>query len=116
MMKFLKPFHNLINVIKTKLVKDNNEEENIVNQHLQSDELQIKLALLIKDIDAVDQVDLKHVEYKRKEKGTKNDLLSFYRLDFHACDDLNHFKKNTILFFCSALKIFSQHSSWLVVG
>ena len=65
MMKFLKPFHNLINVIKTKPVKHNNEMENIVNQHLQSDKLQIKLALLIKDIDAVDQADLKLVENKR---------------------------------------------------
>ena len=93
MMKFLKPFHNLINVIKTKLVKDNNEEENIVNQHLQSDELQIKLALLIKDIDAVDQADLKQVEYKRINQETKNDLFSSYRLDFHTRDELNHFKK-----------------------
>ena len=92
-MKFLKPFHNLINVIKTKLVKDNNEEENIVNQHLQSDELQIKLALLIKDIDAVDQADLKQVEYKRINQETKNDLFSSYRLDFHTRDELNHFKK-----------------------
>ena len=92
-MKFLTPFHNLINVIKTKLVKDNNEEKNIVNQHLQSDKLQIKLALLIKDIDAVDQVDLKQVEYKRKNQETKNDLFSSYRLDFHTRDELNHFKK-----------------------
>ena len=92
-MKFLKPFHNLINVIKTKLVKDNNEEENIVNQHLQSDELQIKLALLIKDIDAVDQADLKQVEYKKMNQETKNDLFSSYRLDFHTRDELNHFKK-----------------------
>jgi len=92
-MKFLTPLHNLINLIKTKLVKDNNKEENIVNQHLQSDELQIKLALLIKDIDAVDQADLKQVEYKRMSKETKNDLFSSYRLDFHTRDELNHFKK-----------------------
>ena len=92
-MKFLKPFHNLINIIKTKLVKDINEEENIVNQHLQSDELQIKLALLIKDIDAVDQADLKQVEYKKMNQETKNDLFSSYRLDFHTRDELNHFKK-----------------------
>ena len=92
-MKFLTPFHNLINVIKTKLVKDNNEEENIVNQHLQSDELQIKLALLIKDIDAVDQADLKQVEYKRINQETKNDLFSSYRLDFHTRNELNLFKK-----------------------
>ena len=92
-MKFLKLFHNLINVIKTKLVKDNNEEENIVNQHLQSDELQIKLALLIKDIDAVDQADLKQVEYKKMNQETKNDLFSSYRLDFHTRNELNHFKR-----------------------
>ena len=46
-----------------------------MHQQLQSDELEKKLALLIKDIDPVDQADLKHVEYKRMEKGTKNDLL-----------------------------------------
>jgi len=74
-------------------VKDNNEKENIVNQYLQSDELQIKLALLIKDIDAVDQADLKQVEYKRMNQETKNDLFSSYRLDFHTRDELNHFKK-----------------------
>ena len=92
-MKFLTPFHNLINVIKTKLVKDNNEEKNIVNQHIQSDKLQIKLALLIKDIDAVDQADLKKVEYKRMNQETKNDLFSSYRLDFHTRNELNHFKR-----------------------
>jgi hypothetical protein len=93
MMKFLKSFHNLINIIKTKLVKDNNEVENIVNQDLQSDELQIKLALLIKDIDAVDQSDLKQVEYKKMNQETKNDLFSSYRLDFHTRDELKRFKK-----------------------
>ncbi len=93
MMKFLKPFNNLINVIKTKLVKDNNKEKKIVIQHLQSDELQKKLALLIKDIDSVDQVDLKQVEYKRMNQETKNDLFSSYRLDFHTRDKLNHFKQ-----------------------
>ena len=92
-MKFLTPFHNLINVIKSKLVKDNNEQEKIVNQHLQSDELQLVLALLIKDIDAIDQVDLKQVEYKRVNQETKNVLFSSYRLDFHTRDELNHFKK-----------------------
>ncbi len=93
MIKFLTSFHNLINIIKTKLVKDNNEMENIVNQDLQSDELQIKLALLIKDIDAVDQSDLKQVEYKKMNQETKNDLFSSYRLDFHTRDKLNRFKK-----------------------
>ena len=93
MMKILTPFYKLINIFKTRLEKKNNDKETIAPQDLQSNELEKKLALLIKDIDPVDQVDLKHMEYKRIEKGTKNDLLSFYRLDFHTRDDLNHFKK-----------------------
>ena len=59
MMKFLKLIHNLISVFKTRLTKNNNDRENTVQQHLQSDELEIKLALLIKNIEAVDQADLK---------------------------------------------------------
>ena len=92
-MKSITYFHNLISAFKTRLVKNNNDEQNIVHQDLQSDELEKKLALLIKDIDAVDQADLKHVEYKRMDREINNDLLSFYRLDFHTRDDLNHFKK-----------------------
>jgi|TARA_B110000438_G_C15770416_1_gene631623 hypothetical protein len=92
-MKFLTPFHNLISAFKSKLAKNNNEEENIIHQDLQSDELQKKLALLIKDINAVDKKDLKHVEYKKRDKGTKNDLFSSYRIDFHTRDELDHFKK-----------------------
>ena len=92
-MKFLTPFHNLISAFKTRLVQNNNDKENIVHQDLQSDELEKKLALLIKDIEAVDQADLKHVEYKKMDKGAKNDLLSFYRLDFHTREALNHCKK-----------------------
>ena len=91
-MKFLTSFHNLISAFKTRLVKNNNDED-IVRQDLQSDELEKKLALLIKDIEAVDQADLKHVEYKKMDKGTKNDLFSSYRLDFHTRDALNYFKK-----------------------
>ena len=91
-MKFLTPFHNPISAFKTWLVKNNNDGD-IVHQDLQSDELEKKLALLIKDIEAVDQADLKHVEYKKMDKGTKNDLFSSYRLDFHTRDALNYFKK-----------------------
>ena len=91
-MKFLTPFHNLISAFKTRLVKNNNDKANIVHQDLQSDELEKKLALLIKDIEAVDQTDLKLVEYKRMDQGTKNNLLSSYRLDFHTRDELKYFK------------------------
>ncbi len=92
-MKYLTSFHNLISAFKTRLVKKNNDKENIVHQDLQSDELEKKLALLIKDIEAVNQADLKHVEYKKMDKGINNDLFTYYRLDFHTRDELNHFKK-----------------------
>ena len=92
-MKYLTQFHNLISAFKTRLVKKNNDKENIVHQDLQSDDLEKKLALLIKDIEAVNQADLKHVEYKKMDREINNDLLSFYRLDFHTRDELNHFKK-----------------------
>ena len=89
MMKFLTPFHNLISAFKTRLVKNNNDEQ----KDLQSDDLEKKLALLIKDIEAVDQADLKHVEYKRMNQEVKNDLFSSCRLDFPTRMELNSFKK-----------------------
>ena len=91
-MKYLTPFHNLISAFKTRFVKNNNDEQNILRQDLQCDDLEKKLALLIKDIEAVNQADLKHVEYKKMDKGTKNDLFTYYRLDFHTRDELYHFK------------------------
>jgi len=92
-MKFLTPFQNLISTFKTKLVKNKNDEQSIIHQGLQSEVLEKKLALLIKDFEAVDSADLKNVEYKRMDKETKNDLFTSYRLDFHTKDELNHFKK-----------------------
>ena len=92
-MKFITPFHNLISAFKTILVKNKNEEKNITQQHLQSDKLEKKLALLIKNIETVDKADLKQVEYKEMSKGTKNDSFIFYRIDFHSRDELNDFKK-----------------------
>jgi len=92
-MKFQTPFYNLISAFKTRLVKNNNDEENTVHQNLQSDELEKQLALLIKNIEAVDQADLKDVEYKKMDKREKNNLFSSHRLDFHTRDELNYFKK-----------------------
>ncbi len=91
-MKFLKLIHNLISVFKTRLTKNNNDRKNTVQEHLQSNELEMKLALLIKNIEAVDLADLKQVEYKRINQETKNDLFSSYRLDFHTRTELKHFK------------------------
>ncbi len=84
--------HKLINTFKTRLIKNNNNNNNIIYQHPQSDKLKRKLALLIKDIETVDQMDLKQVEYKKMNQETKNDLFSSYRLDFHTRDELNRFK------------------------
>ena len=91
-MKFLVMIHNLISAFKTRLIKNNNDKKNIA-QHPQSNKLEIKLALLIKDIEAVDQADLKQVEYKRINQEVKNDLFSSFRLDFHTRMELNSFKK-----------------------
>ena len=92
-MKFRSLSHNLIDVFKKKFFKNKNEKSDFIQQHLQSDKLQKKLALLIKDIEVVDQKDLKHVQYKKMDRGTKHDLLVFYRLDFHSRDELDSFKK-----------------------
>lgn len=89
-MKYLNKF---INVFKKRLEKKNNEKQNIEHQDLQSVELEKKLALLIKNIDVVDQVDLKQVEYKKMNYEISNDLFASYRLDFHTRDELNKFKK-----------------------
>ena len=91
-MKFLKLFHNLISASKARFVKNNNDKRNTIYQNPQSDKLEKKLALLIKDIETVDRTDLKQVEYKIINRGTKNDLSTFYRLDFHTRDELNNFK------------------------
>ena len=92
-MKFLTLIHNLISTFKKKLIKNNNDKKNIIHQHPQSDELERKLALLIKDIEAVDQTDLKQVEYKRMKQEVKNNLFSSFRLDFHTRIELKFFKK-----------------------
>ena len=58
-----------------------------------SDKLQKKLALLIKNIEAVDITDLKKVEHKKIKNELGEDLFTSYRLDFHSRDDLEDFKK-----------------------
>ena len=83
----------LINTFKTRLIKNKNNNKNIKYQNPQSDKLERKLALSIKDIETVDQMDLKQVEYKRMNQETKNNLFSSYRLDFHTRMELDSFKK-----------------------
>ena len=92
-MKLLKLIHNLISISKTRLIKNHDNKENNIYHHPLSDELERKLALLIKDIATVDQADLKYVEYKKMKQEEKNNLFSSFRLDFHTRIELNVFKK-----------------------
>ena len=89
----MKYLNKIFSVFKTKLVKKSNEKKNNEHRELQSTRLEKKLALLIKDINVVDQVDLKQVNYKKIDKEISNDLFTSYRLDFHTRNELNHFKK-----------------------
>jgi len=69
------------------------EKENIIKEEvLKSDELQKKLALLVSNISAIDQIDLKNIEYKKMDKSSEKDLFTSFRLDFHTKQELNEFK------------------------
>ena len=92
-MKFFNKILNLINEVQKKIFKILNSEKMQIKYYPLSDKLQKKLALLINNIEAVDEEDLKRVEYKKIETGANNDLFISYRLDFHTRDELNEFKK-----------------------
>jgi len=87
---------NLINKIikgnfkSSKLI----EEEEILNiPGLLSNEYQKKLALIIKNFEDIDKLDLKFVEHQKLGSKTSEDLLTSYRLDFHSKEALIRFKK-----------------------
>jgi len=70
------------------------EEEEILNiPGLLSNEYQKKLALIIKNFEDIDKVDLKFVEHQKIGSKTSEDLLTSYRLDFHSREALIRFKK-----------------------
>ncbi|SVE18992.1 uncharacterized protein METZ01_LOCUS471846, partial [marine metagenome] len=79
--------------VQKKIFKTTNSKKIQKMYYPYSDELQKKLALLIKNIEAVDEEDLKGIEYKKIETEANNDLFISYRLDFHTRDELNEFKK-----------------------
>jgi len=60
---------------------------------LKSDELQKKLALLVSNISAIDQIDLKNIEYTKMNKSSEKDLFTSFRLDFHTKQELEKFKE-----------------------
>ena len=92
-MKLFNKIHNLINEVQKKVFKTTNSEKIQKMSYPYSDDLQKKLALLINNIEAIDEEDLKGVEYKKIETGANKDLFISYRLDFHTRDELNEFKK-----------------------
>ena len=87
---------NLFNkVIKGNLKSSKStEEEEILNTPgLLSNEYQKKLALIIKNFEDIDQLDLKFVEHQKLGSKTSEDLFTSYRLDFHSKESLMRFKK-----------------------
>ena len=68
-------------------------EEHTIPENLRSKELEWKLALLVRNMDDVEDKDLKFVSVSKIDMGTKKDLFTSYRLDFNGREKLNQFKK-----------------------
>ena len=73
--------------------KNNSDKEDTTPENFRSKELEWKLALLVRNIDDVEDIDLKFVSVSKKDIGTKKDLFTSYRLDFNGRDKLVSFKK-----------------------
>ena len=73
--------------------RKNSGEEHTIPENLRSKELEWKLALLVRNIDDVEDIDLKFVSVSKIDMGTKKDLFTSYRLDFNGREKLNQFKK-----------------------
>ena len=87
-MKILDNISNLFSQNKNDSVK-----EDTIPENLRSKELEWKLALLVRNIDDVEDIDLKFVNVSKIDIGTKKDLFTSYRLDFNGREKLNQFKK-----------------------
>ena len=80
----------------SKLFNVNNKyktEENTIPDNLRSKELEWKLALLVRNVDNVEDMDLQFVKITKINMGTKQDFYTSYRLDFDIREKLNQFKK-----------------------
>ena len=73
--------------------KNNSDKEDTTPENLRSKELEWKLALLVRNIDDVEDIDLKYVSVCKLDTGNKKNLLTSYRLDFNGRDKLVSFKK-----------------------
>ncbi len=87
----MKIFDNISNLFSQN--KNNSDKEDTTPENLRSKELEWKLALLVRNIDDVEDIDLKFVSVSKKDIGTKKDLFTSYRLDFNGRDKLVSFKK-----------------------
>ena len=68
-------------------------EEHTIPDNLRSKELEWKLALLVRNVDNVEDLDLQFVKMTKINMGTKQDFYTSYRLDFDVREKLNQFKK-----------------------
>ena len=68
-------------------------EEHTIPDNLRSKELEWKLALLVRNVDNVEDMDLQFVKITKINMGTKQDFYTSYRLDFDIREKLNQFKK-----------------------
>ena len=80
-------------LIKNIFKSEKKSDEDVIPQEFRSHDYERKLALIVKNTEEVDNIDLKYVEITKLDTRKKNDLFSAYRLDFHTRDKLNLFKK-----------------------
>ena len=64
-----------------------------INKEYRSYNYEKKLALIIKEVNSVDNIDLKYVQITKLDSLKTSDLFSAFRLDFHTRDKLQLFKK-----------------------
>ena len=85
MLQNISKLFNLNNKYKT--------EEHTIPDNLRSRELEWKLALLVRNVDKVEDMDIQFVKITKINLGTKQDFYTSYRLDFDVRERLNQFKK-----------------------
>ena len=85
MLQNISKFFNVNNKYKT--------EEHTIPDNLRSRELEWKLALLVRNVDKVEDMDIQFVKITKINLGTKQDFYTSYRLDFDIRERLNQFKK-----------------------
>ena len=73
--------------------KNNSDKEDTIPENLRSKELEWKLALLVRNIDDVEDIDLKFVSVSKIDVGNKKDFFTSYILDINGREKLIQFKK-----------------------